>query len=424
MPGFPGPTRRIPEIDMQTQEMRTKGSALFIKILIPILILALGGAAAVFFHKTAPKVKRVRPPKQAQLVEVVSAHKADAAMTIACMGTVVPSREVVLKAEVEGRVEWVSETFVPGGLPAKGEDLLRLDSGEYEIEVEKNRGAVAKAQADVDLEGGQQKVARQEYEGLSEVARTETDNTDLILRKPNLRQVQASLDIAKADLEKALLDLERTTITAPFNGLVTEISVNVGSRVGTQDSLLTLVGTDEYWVEALVPLDRLGVIDLESSGGAAAVVRSLSGEGMWNGRALRLTGALTDTTRMATVLVSVADPLGLKREVGGPPLLLGDYVNVEIQGRVLHDVMELPRGTLREGGVVWVLRDGALDARDVSVAWKEGNSVFVDAGLEEGDQVIVSDISSPVPGMALAVLDRESGATPDSPANSTQGGGQ
>ena len=106
---------------------------------------------------------------------------------------------------------------------------------------------------------------------------------------------------------------------------------------------------------------------------------------------------------MAKLLVTVADPLGLKGGGASTPLMLGDYVQMEIQGRPLDPVIAIPRYALREDETVWIVDEGKLTLRPVEIAWKNSAKIFISSGLAENDQVILSDLVTPVAGMALQI---------------------
>jgi hypothetical protein len=165
--------------------------------------------------------------------------------------------------------------------------------------------------------------------------------------------------------------------------------------------LVTIVGTDEYWIEAVIPVERMKLLDFRRDGGCPAVIRSQAGSGTWRGRAVRTTGQVSETSRMATVIVAVTDPLGLQSENGSPPLILGDYVNVDIQGRSFEAVVELPRMALHDGNTVWIYDNGTLEIRSVALTWKQGDTIYIGDGLASGESVIVSDLPMPVEGMRL-----------------------
>ncbi|MFO7875913.1 MAG: efflux RND transporter periplasmic adaptor subunit [Desulfovermiculus sp.] len=377
----------------------------FAKIVLGLIILSLGTGAAYYFISNQPTVSRQKPQIKSTLVETEPAQPTEAAVTINAMGTVVPSREITLRTQVSGEIIQVAEHFTPGGQMPQGKTAVRIEPKDYEIKVHKAKSSLARARADLRLEQGKQDVARQELDMFAQGSELALEETDLALRRPQLEQVQAEVSSSRADLDQAELDLSRTRINVPFNALITERKVNLGSQVNVQDSLATLVDTDTYWVRASVPVDRLRFIDLSAREGNPVRITSQSGTGEWKGRTLRLTGEVDQDTRMATLIIAVPNPL--EQQENGPPLMLNDYVQIKIQGRTLHDVTPLPRRALRNDQKVWVVQDGQLDIRPVQIAWKDREQVYIDQGLTPGDQVVLSPLSTPVQGMSLRVSEGE-----------------
>ena len=374
-----------------------------IRILLPLVLIAGGGAAMAYFKATAPVIDRKPPQRQVTVVQVQSIERKDTATAVSAMGTVVAAREVTLKSRVSGEVRFVASQFVPGGIVKKDEKLLSLDPADHQLAVQKARSALEEAKAALAIEQGSQTIAREELRLLSELSANTQSGTDLALRKPQLQQAQAAVSSAEADLRIARLDLERTVIRAPFNAMILERNVNVGASVGVQESLATIVGTDEFWVEAVVPMDQLARIDFNRDGGCPATVRSQSGDGSRSGQVVRIVGKLNETSRMATVIIAVSDPFKLQTEGAADRMMIDDYVFVEMAGRTIANVVELPRAVLQDGQTVWINDGGKLDIRPVTLAWKDNEKVYIQNGIESGEQVIVSDLSTPVQGMPLKV---------------------
>lgn len=114
---------------------------------------------------------------------------------------------------------------------------------------------------------------------------------------------------------------------------------------------------------------------------------------------LGLGGQIDPSTRTVPVLVEIEAPLE-----GELPLLPGAFVEVELAGRPTAAVA-LPGAALREGEAVWTVGEGErLLRRPVQVGWREGETVFVTAGLSEGERVVTSPLSLPVEGLAVQVL--------------------
>ena len=379
--------------------------------LLPVVVIVGGGIGAVRLYQTGPKARQRPPQARDTLVQVATVSRTSANATVHVMGTVVAAQEVTLQPRVSGEVIKLSPEFVPGGRFKAGEFILQIDPKDYELTVEKTRSQVAQAQYELKMEQGAQEIARHEWEllGVEETA-TEQDR-ELALRKPHLIKANAALAAANAAVREAKLDLERTTIIAPFNAIVTTESVDVGAQVTQQTQLGTLVGTDEYWVRAAVPVDQLGWIRFpgrDGKGGSTAAIRQQLATDLhneWTGRVVRLMGDLEPEGRMARVLISVRDPLRLgSGDEAGLPLLIGSYVSVAIEGREVKDVIPLPRTALRDGDSVWLMNDGnKLEIANVSVVWRDRDTVWVREGIEPGQRLVVSDLPAPVEGMGLTL---------------------
>lgn len=373
----------------------------FVRAVIVIVILACAGAGAVQIVRSAPTVKKKERRITVPLVEVRPVEEVSVRETVEVMGEIVPARKVSLSARVAGQVEYLPESFTPGGLFRKGEVLLRLDDEDPKLSLRQAQAKMASAEADLELEMGRQDVAREELRILGS-GQTGDPGSSLALRGPQLAQAEAALAEARADLDKARLDLERTTVRAPFNAIILDTSVNIGSMVSAQSAVATLAGTDEFWIRASVPVTRLDALEFPSDDkpGSRVMVRTRTGDTR-EGRVLRLLGELTETGSMAHVLVTVPDPLGLER--GNSPLLMGDLVSLRMEGRDAGKMVALPVSLLRDNATVWVAQDGKLRIRSVDIAWRERETVYLKGGLLPGEKVVSSALVSPADGTAIRV---------------------
>lgn len=391
---------------MKSLETKASRFSKAYRIVLPLLIIMIGGGAAAYFKATSPTIKKTPPKQKIPAVEVTTAKKKKAQQILKVMGTVSPAREINLRARVSGEITFISPDFLPGGHISKGEILLKIDASDYQIDVDKAETAVVSARAALAIEKGSQTIAREELRLLSETSVDVSQETDLALRRPQLQQAKATLNNAKADLLKAKLNLERTTLRAPFNLLVTTRSTNLGSHVSTQDILATLVGTDEYWIKATVPIDQLKAINMMGpKGGSTATVQSQGATSEWDGQVIHTTGSLDENSRMASLIITVPDPLGLKKRGDSMPLMLDDYVTVTIYGKTIPEIITLPRIALRDNNTLWILDKGRLNIKNVGISWKQDEQIFIDEGIHVGDTIILSNISMPVNGMRLSISD-------------------
>ena len=390
-----------------------------VRILAPLLVLAIGVTAMVALIKSRPQAIKKPAVKVLPLVEISSVVEVDSQqVTVQGMGTVRPARVLILQPEVMGRVVSHHDQLVAGGRLKEGEELLRIDDREYTLIAEQQRAQVARAKLELQIEQGRKAIAQREWDAMkSSIVSTDDAGRSLALREPHLRAARSGVQSARSALDRSLLQVERTVLTAPFNAYVREEGIEVGQFVGLQSRLATLVGTDSVWVEVSLPVDKLSWISLPDAGGregSVAWVEHDVGKGApvrRQGRVLRLLEELDPRGRMARVLVEVQDPFG-GVEADQFPLLVGAYVSVSIEGRSLSKVMAIPRVALHGDDHVWVVDENDQLVRQVvTVAWRERDRLFVSEGLRAGDRLVTSPVASPVQGTLVRVLIPENTAT-------------
>jgi len=381
---------------------------------VVLVVFIVGGAMAVYKHQmdTSPKAQRQKPPRQAKLVRVIAAKKGTCPTVIEAMGPVVPAQQVTLQPQVAGRIVEISEALIPGGIVPAGEKLITIDPRDYEVLVQQRQGDVARAGKDLKVEQGNQAVAQQEYELLGEVIIEE--DRELVLREPHLASAQAALESAQATLQKAQLDLSRCNISVPFNAIIQEKLVDLGTTVSLSTRLATLIATDEAWIELKVPTGELKWLTIpEKNGDAGSSVKIYNtlawGPGRFRtGRVVRLYGELEAEGKLAQLLVVVDDPFCLKpANRDKPKLLIGSFVSAQIEGRTLESVFAIERPFVHDN-TVWIMdANDQLEIRPVQIVFSGPEEAFVSEGLTENEQLVVTDIAAPVAGMPLRLIEAE-----------------
>ncbi len=388
---------------------KKRGVSVYLQIALSIAILGCGVALAVYYLKTGPEAKPKKRQASPPLVQATEIHFGRHRLTVNGMGAVLAAKEINLTPGVGGEIIAMSDNMVPGGFFGENETLVRIDPIDYQLAIERLQSEVAKAQNDIELEMGNQRIARKEFEILGEAV-TPTEKK-LMLRDPQLGIKKASLLGVKATLAQAELDLKRTRVHAPFNGVVLSRSVNLGSRMSESTVLARLVGTDQFWLKLAIPAEQLAWINFPANGRKGSEVQIFlqekrPGGSFRTGRVLRAAADVEEQGRMATVYVAIEDPLCLQPENRQKPrLLLGSFVRAEIEGIELPTVAAIDRIHLREDNTVWLLKDdNTLEIRKVRIVARTRDQVFVESGLTEGEQLIVSALSSPVPGSPLQLM--------------------
>ena len=371
-----------------------------IQVVVAVVFLLCGVWGLVALRASKPPRESRVPDVPMPVVQVVTVMPANKPIVIQGQGTVRPLKETQLVPQVSGKVVFTSEILVNGGLYKAGDELLRIDPVDYELAVTLAEARVQDAEATYILALQESEAAVQEWRDLNPGEAP----PDLVARKPQLSAAKAKLDAERADLKKANLHLERTRLKAPFDGVVSEENVDIGQYVTPGQSLATLFGTRA--VEIVVPLSndslrwiRVPGFTNNGGNGAEAIVRtSLAGAMQtWDAKVVRAEGRIDEKTRMINVVVRVAQPYAKR-----PPLAIGLFVDVDIQGQTLENAALLPRAVLRPDQQVWVVdHEDRLYSRPVRVAHLTTDGVIIDEGLAAGDQVVTSQLKAVSKGMKV-----------------------
>lgn len=388
--------------------------ATILRLGLPLLILGLAVVGAYLLIVGRPSVSKAVRGVKPTFVEVFTARAQDERATVTAYGTIQSHRQLIVQPEVSGRVVQLNPDVVIGGILEEGEALLRIDPRDYRFALDEQRASLAKAEFDLKVELGNQTVAKREWNMVKPSAgEISTLSRQLVLRQPHLKEKHVALEAAKSRFRKARLDLQRTLVRTPFNALVLNESVEMGQLINPQSSVATLVGTDEFRAQVSVPIHQLEWIVFPGpgrpQGSRVRVIREIgNGEPVVrHGIVVELLGDVTQSGRMAQVLVAVPDPLELEKpDALRRPLLLGEYVRVDIEGPVLHDVIVLPRPTIREGTRVWIKNaENQLEVRPVEIVLSRKDTVLVSQGLRDGEQVITSQLAAAIPGLTVQPIE-------------------
>ncbi|MCU0614122.1 MAG: efflux RND transporter periplasmic adaptor subunit [Desulfobacterales bacterium] len=395
-----------PEKNIEDQPKVSSGwLTIIFKVLLPVVIILTGIAAASYLKKTGPTSERRPPVTLAPVVQVKELFPGNHLAMINAMGTIIPARNVELKSRVSGEIVYIHPEFIEGGFLKAGTKILQIDPVDYELALIQKEKALADAVYEYKLELGRQEVARREWELLGLEKDASAREIELALRKPHLEKAQAAITAAEAEVKKAQLDLSRVQIITPFNAIVRARHVNLGSQVTVQQTLADLVGTDTYWIQASIPVERLSWIRIPQKQGDPASTAHIQYARRFKkeGQVIRLMGDLSEEGRMARILIEVNDPLGLDQEKNHlPPLLIGDYVHVRIEGDILENVFQIPRTALRDNAFIWIMNENSnLEIKEIQPIWREVDTVLIDGGIKPGERLVITDLSAPVEGMPL-----------------------
>lgn len=410
---------------MSSERQQPKRRLVSAMTIVPVA-LSIGFVAVIWLlFATTPSPQMQAPPVKKPVVEAMAINVVDRAVTTTSQGVVRPANGAAeLRPQVSGDVIATHDGFTPGGIIPAGEPILQIDRTDYDLALADARAALNQARANVEMEKGQQRIAEAEFELLESDIEFDESSRALALRQPQLQRVEAELEAARAAYDRAELNLQRTALSLPYDAVVLSVEAVEGEYMGARDLAGTLARADAFWVELRVRHDVLGRLTSRSrTGDGADVTVSMNGID-YPGEVIRIRADVSEETRMGGAFVEVTDPLSLSaRHENRPPLLIGSYVEAQLDAGRIEDIIAMPRRALRDNNEVYVA-DAAdqLASRDVTIAWELEDTVLIQPTFEDGDRIITSRVSGIPPGTELSVrMDESAPAAAGEPAGAGTG---
>ena len=376
------------------------------RIALPVITAVIGVVAYYGFSALKKPPKEKETVIQETVVTTAPVTLGPMQMTVESYGVAEAKYETDLISQVGGKIVFVSDSFNRGQFVQKGELLATIEQDDYDSRLIEAEANLASAQAALELEKAQGKVARDEWEKINNQAPPE-----LGLRKPQLAQEIARVKAAKAALKRAQSDLARTEIRAPYNAIINDRMISVGSVVNMGSALGQVLSTNN--AEIRLPVSKKDLIYLEQSGVGAEVEFFVpeAKQERWLGTIVREEGVIDSQSRMTYLVAQINDPYSLENTVASPnatqkqPILrYGTYLNASIKGVTLSKAASLPHHLYNNGKVSVLGKDKTLEFRHVKVYRKQAQSLIITDGFADEDIIVTSPLSYPIEGMALKVL--------------------
>ena len=378
------------------------------KFVIPALVVIASIFGAVTLLATSPQLEPSSIEPIAATVRVQEINPEPIQLTVHSQGTVVPNTESELIPEVSGRVIWKSPALVNGGFFEAGEPLLRLEDNDYRSTLARARSSLTRAEAEFEH-------ARFEYQRLKSLEERQLASQSQIENQLRAYRVtEAALQDARAAFNQASRDLARTEIKAPFTGLVRQESVDIGQFVSRGMSVATIYAGDQAEIRLPIadrqlaflnlPLGHRGELPLDQQPNVTLTAEYAGRTLSWQGKIVRTEAQIDTSSRMVHVIARVSN------EEQDVPLNVGLFVNAEIEGLLVDDVVVLPRNALRNGNRVLVVdAENKLHYRSIEPLRLYRDQVLIQSGLEAGERVCVSPLQTAIEGMPVnPVADDES----------------
>lgn len=405
---------------------------------IIVLVIAIAIAAALYATKAKPE--KIEREESIPLAEVIIAEPSSETMKVEAFGTVQPRKSVKIIAEVPGRIEYINPLFVEGGFLKKGDLLIGIDSRTYELnrdasivnikqakaDIEKLKQEIANYKTDIILAEKNLKLSTSEFNRMEKLSKgnyatkNQLDSSEMAYLQATMKvqdisnrlsltdsvmeQKQGVLKMARVDLEKAKLALEKTDIKADFAGYVMEKYVEEGEFVSTGQPLGHIYLQSKLDVDVSIPMEKIQWLESSMKNGTLPMVDiQIAGPtghdaSLWHGKVVRVKANIDEKTRTLPMTIEITNEEDSQK--GIYKLRPGTFVKCSIKGETFENIFVLPRYVLNQSDL-FIVENGKLNKKEVKILRKFEEEVYIKSGLKNGDKVLSTPIPGAVHGMKV-----------------------
>ena len=367
--------------------------SILIRIVPPLLICAIGVGAWYFLGRPVEEPQPERRAPRVLQSERMVLQRTDFPVILESQGVIRAHFETTFTPQVGGTVLAIHPNFEDGAFFREGDVLVELDRADFETELISAESRLARAEANLAQEEARANQARLNWEDMG----YEDEPSPLVLREPQLKEAQANVNAAVAELEQTQRNLDRTQVRAPFDGRVKSRLVGPGQAVGATTELGRIFASNKAEVRLPLTPRQMEFVNLPSQSHDTPVrvtlTDSLSSRASgrtWCARIVRTEGALDEGSLELFAIAEIDDPFGLGS--GKPELRIGQPVRAAIDGVVLRDVFVFPRSAMRGIDRVYMIEQDPTRIRRANIdpVWSTAEIVVVRDGFDDGDWLATS----------------------------------
>jgi membrane fusion protein (multidrug efflux system) len=352
--------------------------------------------------------KQETPPPAPSEVTVVEVESKDSPVTFEFVGITESSQQVEVRARVDGFLD--ERLYTEGGTIEKGEIMFQMDAKPFEAQLDAARAALAEQEARLWT-------ARADLKRVKPLAKANAVSLkELDDSQGRVNAAAASVEMARADVETAELNLGYTTIHAPVTGVSSFARIQSGAYVDQANSLLTYVAQlDPIWVDFSISEDDMLSLRRQRKEG----LLRLPEQGMLDIELLMADGSVyPETGRIFFRDANYSTDTGtflLRATVANPDQSLrpGQFVRVRVKGMIRPNAVLVPQQAVLQGAqgfFVWIVgKEGKAETRNVKTGDWQGDNWFIYEGLSNGDQVITDGIVRLAKGAPVKIVEAGAG---------------
>ena len=375
-----------------------------LKLVVALGILASGFGGYNYLLATQEEIEPQPRRETVRQVETVTVKLGDARPVYTAFGTVLAARTADLRFSISGEVESIANIFRNGRFVRKGDRLAALDTELLTIARNEINEQIANEKRNIDSLETQLVLRQRQFDRVSEMkaaavasdSRLDDANLALIMARNALDQSQSRLRQLRLSLKRAERNLRESMLTAPFDGMLSDVSVGVGRVGSSANPLGVLTDLSSLEVSFVVPAE----VYAESAsliGDPVSITWKAGGRSVEtvNGRIERAEGGVTAAEGGGRLYAALPAPDG----DGRTAIPEGAFVEVRLPTMLIEEVAVIPDVALFERDTVYVIEDGRAVARKVNVINRSDSLLYLEGELQDGDIVITTRL----PGLGKGV---------------------
>jgi RND family efflux transporter MFP subunit len=289
-----------------------------------------------------------------------------------------------LVAEVGGKLMQGSIVLKEASRFNKGDIIFKVDDREarYNLQSQKSEflNNVASTLADIKIDFPEELSKWENFLQQIEITKPLPDLPELKSRKEKTFVSNRKLLNQYYSIKSAEERLAKYAFIAPYNGSIAQLNIEEGSIVNPGASIGRIIRTDE--MEAEIPIKAESIKWIEK--GMSVKLYSENKTMYWEGKVARISDYVDPNTQSINIYVTV-QPNNQNK------LFEGIYLQAEIESSLLVNTMEIPRKALVNNNQVYVVSNGKLKLKQITIHKVNSNSIIF-SGLETGELVVVESL--------------------------------
>ncbi|WP_185817493.1 efflux RND transporter periplasmic adaptor subunit [Shewanella atlantica] len=355
---------------------------------MPVVLISIASMVSFIIHATAP-TPAVRPDaRQAINVNTMQVDEQMFTPSYKAYGTVIAKNTLTLTAQVDGQLTYLARNVIQGGRLGVGENIFQQDTSDLQAVLAQRQAEVEIATARLALELGEQRIAEKDYQMmLKDFEENEWQlDLELLLRKPQLSQAKAQLDIAHNALDIAKKELSRAQWLSDKHYFVESKQVSQGDYLIKGDEIAKLVELNQLRVPIYLPRELASDVQV----GQKVSLYQPDTKRAVNAHISHIFPMLDNKIHLQKVFAEYTPSPG-----DPSSLIIGDFVEAQLLFPPIANTLRVPLSAIDSDHIWLVSANKTLKKKPVSILFQDESTAVIHNVLSDNEQLITNKMHSP-----------------------------